>query len=113
MNGGYKVPEWKNAERRGARLVNGRRLSRGSNFGVSGADIEHQWLSVEVKYRKKIPAYLDQWLAQAAKYAGASKLPLVLLMPKGRWAKNGIVIMRAGDFVEHFGGIKNLDKADK
>lgn len=98
---------WKDAERRVAKVIGGKRKSRGGNFGISDADIEHDWLSPEVKYRSKVPAYINAWLQQAKSYdAMKRKLPVAILMEKGKSWKNGVVMMKLVDFKEWFGGFE-------
>ena len=103
------MAQWKHGERRVAKYIDGERISRGANFGQSLGDIEHDWLSVEVKYRREIPSYLREWLNQAKGY-DELKLPLVVLLEKGKHIGNGIVFMRLEDFRDHFGGFDGKKK---
>ena len=105
------MAQWKHAERRVAKALGGKRISRGSNFGESLGDIEHEWLSPEIKYRKEIPKYINDWLYQARGYS-AHKLACLVLLAKGKSWKDGVVMVRLGDFVDHFGGFKGKKKVN-
>jgi hypothetical protein len=70
-----------------------------------GPDIDHDWLSVEVKSRASVPAWLRKALAQAR---GAAKrrdqLPVVVIHEEGtQHGKSDLVLLSLADFVEWFG----------
>lgn len=79
---------WKATERRLARLLGGKRIPIN---GRRGPDIAHEVLSVEVKERASVPAWLETALEQAASGKG---IPLVVLHKKGWRSENDLVLMR-------------------
>ena len=89
---------WKNAERRIARAVGGRRIG---NTGRATADVDAGWLAVEVKQRKRLPVWLTSALAQARRNAGDGQLAIVTLHE--RYARDSLVLMALSDFCEWFG----------
>lgn len=91
---------WKEAERRVARKLGGVRTG---NRGIASADVTSEWLSIEVKYRAKLPAWLERAMAQAENAASEGQLPLVVLHRKGQRSDNDLVVLRLGDFTEWFG----------
>jgi len=93
---------WKTVERRVARTLGGHRV------GCSGRDtpdVVSDWLSVEVKHRRRLPQWLKDALAQALRHAGADRLGIAVLHEKGR--HDSIVVLSFSDFCEWFVEVKN------
>jgi hypothetical protein len=88
---------WKQAERQTAKVLGGKRNSRGADFSKSAAEVEHALFSVECKYRKQLPKLLRQGLEQAQQY-DRSKPPLLVVKEKGM--HGALVVMKLGDFVD-------------
>lgn len=91
---------WKATERAIAHRLGGRRV------GCTGRDTEdvaHDWLSVEVKTRKSLPAWLREALAQAGRNSPPARLPVVVLHQVGQRHANDLVVLTLGDFEEWFG----------
>lgn len=92
---------WKVHERRTAALLGGKRTG---NRGTNTNDIEHDWLAVECKHKKTLPAWLHGAMQQAeANRDGDHKLPIVVLHELNQRAANDFVVIRMRDFVEFFG----------
>lgn len=94
---------WKQTERAIAKRLNGKRI------GVTGkatADVVSDWLSVEVKHRKRLPQWLKDALMQAGTGAG-DRLPLVILHESGQRHADDLVILRLADFQDWFGEVGN------
>ena len=91
---------WKDTERRIARLLHGERTG---NRGAATDDVQHGWLSVEVKHRRQLPSWLTAAMGQAQRNAPAGKLPIVVLHAHGARAVNDVVCVRMGDFLDWFG----------
>lgn len=91
---------WKNLERKTSKILNGKRNSRGNDFGLSMPDVEHPLLSIECKYRKKISGFLKDGLRQAERYY-SEKIPVLIL--KEKHMKGELVIIRLRDFQDLFG----------
>lgn len=94
---------WKKCERAVARRIGGERLSNHA-LGLRTPDCESDWLSVEVKHRKTLPAWLVGALDQARRNAAPGKLAIAVLHQAGRRHDNDLVVMRLRDFEEWFGG---------
>jgi len=86
---------WKMHEKRTAEALGGKRVSRGANFGESMPDVEHESLSIECKYRKKISSFLKDGLTQAQKY-DPRKIPVLCLKQRGM--RGALVVMKIEDF---------------
>lgn len=90
---------WKRAERRVAQLLGGRRNPVGNE---GKPDVESQWLSVEVKYRARLPQWWTDALTLARRRAKTSQLGILVLRERGK--PGGLVIMTLSDFKEWFNG---------
>ena len=91
---------WKQTERAVARRLGGVRVGPS---GKATADVVSDWLSVEVKTRKTLPAWLLSAIEQAAKNNDDGRLPVVVLHQVGQRHDSDIVAMRLSDFEEWFG----------
>lgn len=80
-----------------------KREKRGN--GCHGRDVVSNWLSVECKARKQLPAWLRDALEQARAGCPEYKLPIVVLHETGCRRDEDVVMMRLGDFVDRFGTI--------
>lgn len=96
------MSNWKRHERQTAKILGGKRISRGNDFSQSLPDIEHPLLSIECKYRAKISGFLKDGLKQAEKYA-PGKIPALVL--KERNMRGGLILLRLSDFQDLFGDI--------
>ena len=99
------MKDWKQAERNIARLLGGRRVpvsgrQRGFPDGVPPPDIEHPVLSIEVKSRNQLPRWLEDALRQAELSATEGRLPVAVLHEDRRRYRDGLVLLRLGDFVD-------------
>ena len=74
---------WKTAERRIAKYIGGTRNPITGRARGDAADIEHAWLSVEVKYRQKLPEWIKDALRQAQASARGNQTPVVIIIEKG------------------------------
>lgn len=93
---------WKNAERQAAKALDGKRNSRGGDFGQAAPDVEHPLFSCEVKYRKTLPRLLRLGLEQASRY-DHTKPPLLVV--KERYQRGALVVMRLADFTDLVGAL--------
>jgi len=90
---------WKRFERWVAKVTQGRRTG---NVGLDTADVQHEWLAPECKYRGKLPKWLKEAMDQAERNARGERLPCVWLTEKHARYWNSLVIMRAHEFVGRF-----------
>jgi len=99
------MSNWKNLEKKTAKMLNGKRNSRGNDFSLSISDVEHPLLSIECKYRKKISSFLKDGLKQAEKYY-PEKIPALVIKEKNM--RGELIILRLSDFQGLFGDPDNL-----
>ncbi len=99
------MPErrWKATERRIAALLGGARVPATGRQRGDAPDLRHRWLSVEVKDRATLPAWLLDALAQAEASAAPHQLPIAVLHEAGQRHDRALVVLRLADFVEWFG----------
>ena len=89
---------WKQVERTLARRLGGQRVGC---TGKAIADVISDWLSIEVKTRKTLPAWLLSAIEQAR---DDDRLSMVILHQVGQRHDDDLVVMRLTDFEEWFGG---------
>lgn len=76
---------FKALERYAARVLGGRRVSRGADFGQSLPDVLHDYFGIEAKSRQDAFKMIYSYMEQAASY-DKNKVPLVVIRRKGRRA---------------------------
>lgn len=96
--------DWKQAERRIAQILGGRRIPVSGRGRGDNPDIEHPTLSVEVKARAGFPAWLEDALRQAEASAVEGKTPVAILHPDRRRYSEALVVLRLSEFAELVGG---------
>ncbi len=94
---------WKATARRIAALVGGWRVPVSGRGRGDQPDIAHPWLSLEVKGRATLPAWLLDALDQAACSATAEQLPIAVLHRAGDRHDHALIVLRLADFVDWFG----------
>jgi hypothetical protein len=97
---------WKATERKIATLLGGRRVPVSGRGRGDAPDIAHPWLSLEVKDRATLPAWLLDALAQAEASATAAQLPVAVVHRAGDRHDHALVVLRLGAFVDRFGDAK-------
>lgn len=98
---------WKACERRVAKYIGGERVPITGRQRGSAPDIQHPWLSPEVKYRSKtsgecIPKWLHEAMAQAEASARTRQMPCVILVEKGQEVGEAFICFRLRDAREHW-----------
>jgi hypothetical protein len=93
------VRDWKQAERRIAAILGGRRIPVSGRGRGDNPDIDHPALSVEVKARASFPVWLEDSLKQAELSATAGKTPAVVLHQDRRYP-DALVVCRLSEFAE-------------
>ena len=95
---------WKATERAIAKILGGERVPITGRQRGSAPDIEHEWLSLEVKHRKHA---VPQWVLTAMEQAEASnktdKLPMAVIHRQGDRYLDALCVVRLKDFIERFG----------
>ena len=94
------VRDWKQAERRVAAILGGRRIPVSGRGRGDNPDLEHPALSVEVKARASFPAWLESALRQAEASAPEGKTPVAVLHPDRRPYRDALVVLRLSEFAE-------------
>ena len=97
---------WKQTERKIAALLGGRRVPVSGRGRGDAPDVAHRWLSIEVKDRATLPAWLLDALAQAEASATPAQLPVAVLHRAGDRHDHALVVLRLADFVDWFGTAK-------
>jgi hypothetical protein len=92
------VKDCKSCERRVAALLGGERVPVSGRGRGDNPDIRHEWLSIEVKSRKSIPAWLEDALLQAEASAKDEQLPVAILHQDGCRYADCLVIVRLKEF---------------
>lgn len=89
---------WKQAERRIAQILGGQRVPVSGRPRGDAPDIEHPILSIEVKSRKSIPAWIENALEQAEAASRDGKTPAVVLHQDGKKYRDALVVCRLSEF---------------
>jgi len=97
---------WKRCEREIASLLGGKRVPITGRSRGDVPDIRHPWLSVEVKSRKSLPAWLKDAVSQARAAATEYQLPVAILHQAVARHANDLVVMTLRDFEDWFGGTR-------
>lgn len=101
---------WKASELAIARLLGGERVPINGRVRGSAPDVQHDWLAIEVKSWARMPLRVLDAMDQAEKSAawslkktGKDKLAIAVIHSDHHDHHNDLVVMRLGDFMEHFG----------
>lgn len=98
---------WKRNERIIADHIGGKRVPVSGRTRGDAPDIDHCFLSPEVKLRASLPKWLHDAMDQAKKSARDNQTPVVILRQKRQRAKKAFVVLELGAFVERFLPEKN------
>jgi hypothetical protein len=96
---------WKASERILASRLGGRRTGPS---GRAGPDVVADWLQVEVKTRRTLPAWLLRALQQARVGCPEYRLPIVILHQVGERHDGDLVVMTLRDFEDWFGAVPEV-----
>ncbi len=98
---------WKSAELRVAKRFG---TTRTGPTGRDDNDISHPLLAVEVKYRKRLPAWAMSCLAQArAGRSAGGKTPVTILLGRGMRVTDGLVVMTVMNFEDLWGRLEKRE----
>jgi len=95
------MKDWKQAERRIADILGGRRILVSGRAHGDRPDIEHDALSVEVKSRKSLPAWIEDAMQQAKAASKNGELPVAVLHEDGKRYTDALVVIRLEDFADY------------
>ncbi len=93
------MKDWKACERRIAQLLGGQRVPVSGRTRGDAPDVTHERLSIEVKSRKTLPAWLLDALAQARAATKDGRVPVAVLHQDGQQYWDALVVTRLADFV--------------
>jgi len=96
---------WKRTERSIAGIIGGERVPVSGRQRGDQPDVRHDWLSVEVKHRQSIPAWLTTALMQARAAVRGDQLPVAIIHRHGGRHSEDIVCLRLADFTAWFGPV--------
>jgi len=96
---------WKRTERDVAGIIGGERVPVSGRQRGDQPDVRHDWLSVEVKHRQIIPAWLTTALTQAHAAVRGDQLPVAIIHRHGARHSEDIVCLRLADFTAWFGPV--------
>ena len=95
------MKDWKACERRIAELLGGKRVPVSGRTRGDCPDVEHDALSIEVKSRKSLPAWLLDALNQAQAASKNGKIPVVVLHQDRAPYAESLVVLRLDDFATY------------
>ncbi len=95
------MKDWKACEHRVAALLGGERVPVSRRERGHSPDISHGCFSIEVKSRKRLPAWIEEALRQAEACAQDGRLPIAVLHQEGRPYADFLVVLRLKDFADY------------
>ena len=98
------MKDWKACERKVAALLGGTRVPVSGRGRGHSPDIHHGSFSIEVKSRKKFPAWLEDAMRQAEASARDGQLPVAVLHQDGCKYRDCFVVCRLGAFARYLKG---------
>ncbi len=94
------MKDWKACERKVVEILGGIRVPVSGRQRGSTPDIEHPALSIEVKSRKTLPAWLLDALEQAQAASEDGRLPVAVLHQDRKPYRDALVVVRLEDFAK-------------
>ena len=88
---------WKRTERAVADRLGGQRVPVSGRARGDAPDIRHPLLSLEVKHRKSLPAWLLNAMQQAVAYADPEQIPVAVLHQHGSRHDTDLCVMTLAD----------------
>ncbi len=98
------MKDWKACERRIADLLGGVRVPVSGRQRGATPDVEHPALSIEVKSRKTLPAWLLDALEQAQAATENERLPVAVLHQDCKPYRDALVVVWLEDFANYLKG---------
>ncbi len=92
------MKDWKACERKIAEILGGVRVPVTGRQRGATPDIEHPTLSIEVKSRKSLSAWLLDALEQAQAASKDGRLPVAVLHQDRKSYRDALVVVRLEDF---------------
>ncbi len=98
------MKSWKHGERRVTEMLGGTRVPVTGRGRGDAPDIEHPLLSLEVKTRAKLPAWLHDAMHQAEASARDGQLPVAVLHQDRTRYGDALVLIRLDDLARLVNG---------
>lgn len=95
---------WKATERALAARLGGQRVPVSGRARGDAPDIAHPLLSLEVKHRQSLPAWLHEAMAQAVACASPDQIPVAILHAHGSRHDTDLCVLRLADLERLTGG---------
>ena len=96
-------PPWKRTETAIAKILDGQRVPVSGRGRGDQPDIAHPRLSLEVKHRRTLPAWLLDAMAQAMAASRDGRIPVAVLHPHGGRHDGDLCVMRLSDLADLLG----------
>jgi hypothetical protein len=96
------VRDWKQAERRIASILGGVQVPVPGRRRGDAPDVLHPRLSVEVKSRSKLPAWIEEGMRQAESSSTNGRVPVCVLHQDRRPYEEAVVLVRLSHFARNF-----------
>ena len=96
------VTAWKDNERMIAKYIGGERVPITGRQRGDAPDIKHNWLSVEVKLRQRIPTWIKNGIDQAEKSAVGQQMPVLIIREKFQKADDALICMTLKEFRDRY-----------
>ena len=93
---------WKKNERMIAKYIGGKRVPITGRQRGDVPDIKHNWLSVEVKLRMRIPAWIKNGIDQAEKSAVGHQMPVLIIREKFQKIDDAIICITLKEFRDRY-----------
>jgi len=91
---------WKNNERKIAAYIGGERVPVSGRARGYAPDIKHPWLSIEVKLRMRVPAWIKNGMDQAKQSVRGDQIPCLIIREKFQRVDDALVCISLKDFRE-------------
>ncbi len=98
------IASWKRTERRVAAMLGGVRVPVTGRARGSAPDIAHPLYALEVKHTGRLPRMIENALRQAEASVRGEQIPVAVIHGAGDDLTRALVVLRLGDFADHFGG---------
>jgi hypothetical protein len=102
---------WKRTEQSIAGIIGGERVPITGRARGDAPDVRHERLSVVVKHRQSIPAWLTTALTQARAAARGDQVPVAIIHRHGGRHGDDFLCMRLAVFVQWFGPVAESEES--
>ncbi len=102
------MKDWKVCERRIAESLGGTRIPVCGRARGDSPDIQHNSLSIEVKSRQRLPAWIEDSLQQVEACAENGQLPIAVLHQDRLPYPESLVVMRLEEFSNYLRKEENV-----